>query len=103
MKYFDAHCHVQFDKFDSDRDEMVEKMRARRWYRVVYCDFETSRLAVEMADENTHLFASVAALHFNDNADEEFDMKAYRYLAEETLKGGRDRGVRARLFSHGAH
>jgi TatD DNase family protein len=82
MKYFDAHCHVQFDKFDSDRDEVVAKMREREVGGVVVgCDLETSRLAVELAEKHEHLWASVG-LHPNDNATEEFNMDAYRELAK---------------------
>ena len=27
MKYFDAHCHVQFSQYDEDRDHILARMR----------------------------------------------------------------------------
>lgn len=81
-KYFDAHCHVQFDAFDNDQDELLEKMCEQEVGGVVVgCDFESSRKAIELVEGRENLFASVG-LHPNRVKDEGFDPQAYRILAE---------------------
>jgi TatD DNase family protein len=82
LKYFDAHCHVQFDQYDTDRDALIEKMTAEGVGGVVVgCDFESSRRAVELAEDNPHLYASVG-LHPNHEGNEAFDVAAYGRLAQ---------------------
>ncbi len=86
-RYVDAHCHVQFDAYASDHDDVIARMREREVAGVVVgCDLETSRKAIELAERHDHLFASVG-LHPNrdsdpDLADGPFDARAYRTLAE---------------------
>lgn len=80
-RYFDAHCHVQFDAFAADQAELVEKMKAEGVGGVVVgCDFESSRKAVELVQKHDNLWASVG-LHPNDNTQEQFDISNYRQLA----------------------
>jgi TatD DNase family protein len=78
--YLDAHCHVQFDAYDSDRDELIARMRERGVAGVVVgVDFASSKQAVELAETYEHLHASVG---LNPNrAGEMFDADAYRALA----------------------
>lgn len=80
IKYFDAHCHMQFGAFDADREGLIERMREHGVGGVVVgCDLEGSRQAVELAEAHEHLFASVG-LHPNHEPDEAFDAAAYRAL-----------------------
>src|SRR3989344_1935638 len=82
LKYFDAHCHVQFDAFDKDQNEIIEKMKEQEVAGIVVgCDFESSRKAVELAEQYEHLFASIG-LHPNRVEEEAFDIAIYRVLAE---------------------
>ncbi len=81
-RYFDAHCHIQFDPYDEDRDVLIEQMREQSVAGVVVgCDFESSRKAVELTEDNDHLYASVG-LHPNHEQDEEYDAVLYRVLAK---------------------
>ena len=81
MRYFDAHCHMQFEAYDADREELIEKMRERGVAGVVVgCDAESSKLAVELAEKHEHLYASVG-LHPNHESDEQYDISYYRILA----------------------
>ncbi len=83
MKYFDAHCHVQFDAYDADRAEVLERMKAAEvGGLVVGVDATTSRLAIELAANNPELWASVG-LHPNDTQDSEFDVAEFEELVRQ--------------------
>lgn len=74
VKYFDAHCHVQFDAYDKDQAEIVEKMKAEGVAGIVVgCDGESSLKAVELAEKYEHLYAAVG-LHPNRSSDEGFNL-----------------------------
>ena len=80
-RYFDAHCHVQFDQFDTDRNELLERMKEEGVGGIVVgCDLESSKKAVELAEKHEHLVASIG-LHPNREKDEWFDPAPYRELA----------------------
>lgn len=82
MKYFDAHCHVQFEQYDADRDELVDRMKEQGVAGIVVgCDFESSRKAVALAEAHEHLYAAVG-LHPNHEGDEQYDAALYRVLAK---------------------
>lgn len=80
VKYVDAHCHLQFEQYAQDREDIIARMREEGIAAVVVgTDAETSAGAVALADRHEHLFASVG-LHPN-HAAESFDEVAYRALA----------------------
>lgn len=81
-RYIDAHCHIQFEPYDTDREELIERMREQGVAGVVIgCDLESSRKAVALAEQHEHLYASVG-LHPNHAGEEVFDTTAYRELAQ---------------------
>jgi len=81
-RYIDAHCHLQFEQYDEDREEIIEQMREQGIAAIVVgCDLESSKKAVELAEKHEHLFASVG-LHPNHARDEVFDIVQYRALAQ---------------------
>lgn len=81
MRYFDAHCHIQFDPYDADRDALIERMRVEEvGGMVVGVDLESSKKAIALADAHEHLYASVG-LHPNHEQDEWFELDTYRPLA----------------------
>lgn len=80
-RYFDAHCHIQFDQYDTDRDPLIEQMKERGVAGVVVgCDIDSSRKAVALAEAHEHLYASIG-LHPNHESDEWFESATYRELA----------------------
>ncbi|HVW71819.1 MAG TPA: TatD family hydrolase [Candidatus Paceibacterota bacterium] len=80
MKYFDAHCHIQFDAFDADREAIAAKMQeAGIGGLVVGCDAASSRAATEFVQKRDGFWAAVGQ-HPNDNHAEEFDEHLYRNL-----------------------
>jgi TatD DNase family protein len=83
MKYFDAHCHVQFPHYDEDRLVLLESMReAEVGGLVVGVNLESSRKAIELVQGSDTLWASVG-LHPNsaDVIASAVDFDAYRELA----------------------
>ena len=65
MKYFDAHCHIQFPHYDADRAELIQSMeRARVGGIVVGTELESSKKAIELVQGKEDLYASVG-LHPN--------------------------------------
>lgn len=82
MRYFDAHCHIQFDQFDDDRQGVLASMqREEVGGLVVGCDFESSKRAVALAEKHDFLWASIG-LHPNRESNEMFDAAAFRELAQ---------------------
>lgn len=80
LKYFDIHSHIQFPEFDADREEVVGRMKENGVFSVVVgTDLKTSKAAVNLAQKNENLFASVG-LHPNDAISENFDDNTYREL-----------------------
>ena len=81
MKYFDAHCHVQFDMFDADREELFAQMAADEVGGIIVgVDKKSSESAVAMVENRPDFYASVG-LHPNDTPEEIFDEVAFRTLA----------------------
>lgn len=81
-QYIDAHCHLQFDQYDTDREALIEQMREQGVAGVVVgCDIDSSCKAVALAERYEHLYASVG-LHPNHATEEFFDTDAYRELAQ---------------------
>ncbi|MFC1775346.1 TatD family hydrolase [Patescibacteria group bacterium] len=84
LKFIDIHSHLQFPQFDSDREEVIEKMKNSGVGAIVVgTDFESSKKAVELANNHENLWASVG-LHPNDNTTEIFNFDAYKKLAENS-------------------
>lgn len=82
MKYFDAHCHVQFGQFDTDREELIERMQEEGVGGIVVgCDLDSSRKAVALAEAHPHLWASIG-VHPNHESDEWYKAEDYIELAK---------------------
>jgi TatD DNase family protein len=82
IKYFDVHCHIQFDPYDTDREELIARMRETEVAGIVVgVDLESSKKAIALAEKHEHLFASVG-LHPNYVQKETFDTESFRMLAQ---------------------
>lgn len=83
MRYFDAHCHIQFDGYDEDRDALISRMRDEEvGSLVVGVDMASSKKAVALAQSHGHLYASIG-LHPNTAGVQEFDVQEFETLAED--------------------
>lgn len=78
-RYVDAHCHVQFNQYDPDRDALIAKMREEEVAGVVVgCDAGSSTSAVALAEAHPHLYAAVG---HHPNHTEPYDEQTIRDLA----------------------
>jgi len=84
VRHIDAHCHLQFAQYDEDRDALAKQMQEEGIMSIaVGCDLESSKKAVELAEQYEHIYASIG-LHPNHESDEWFDAKNYRELASSS-------------------
>ncbi len=59
-KYIDAHCHLQFEDYDRDREEEIRKTAAEETAAIVVgVDSASSAEAVALAKNHEHIFACV--------------------------------------------
>lgn len=80
MKYFDAHCHVQFDPYDADRADVIRTMQEKEvGGMVVGVDLDSSVKALRLV-ENLPGFYAAAGLHPNAVLEERFDMDSFRAI-----------------------
>jgi TatD DNase family protein len=81
MKYFDAHCHIQFPMFDEDREALALRMEQEAFGGVVVgVDRTSSEQAVALAQTHPHLWAAVG-LHPNYTEKQAFEVDAFKLLA----------------------
>jgi len=82
VRYIDAHCHLQFEQFAQDRDEVIERMRVEGIAAIVVgCDLESSKQAVALSEKNENLYAAIG-LHPDHGDEKSFDIERYRVLAK---------------------
>ena len=85
MEWFDSHCHVDEEKFDEDREEVLLRMREAgvTRYAVVGSDRATSLRAAEFAAAHAGAVA-VAGTHPHEAKDfQDADAELYRELFRE--------------------
>jgi TatD DNase family protein len=82
VKYVDAHCHLQFEQYAQDREDIIARMREEGIAAIVIgTDIETSKQALALAEAHEHLFASVG-MHPSYAGGGQTDLEPYRMLAE---------------------
>lgn len=80
MRYLDAHAHVQFPPYDTDREEVLARMKEEGVGAVVVgVDKSSSERAIELVEGTDDLYASVG-LHPN-LAGQGFDSEEWKALA----------------------
>jgi len=79
----DTHSHLNFKAFNKDRDEVIKRsLENNVWLINASSTFDTSKLAIEIAEKHQEgVYASVG-LHPIHVKDEEFDVEKYRELAK---------------------
>lgn len=69
-EYFDIHSHLESSKFDSDREEVISRMKDEGVFTItVGTDLENSKKAVRVAEQYENIFASIG-LHPNDTIED---------------------------------
>ena len=61
MRLIDTHCHINFDSYDGDRDEVIVRAGEAGVTRIINpaVDLETSNAALNMATQYPGMFAAV--------------------------------------------
>lgn len=81
LRYFDVHSHIHEHEYDSDRAEVIARMREAGVQTItVGTHLKSSEAAVLLAEKEEGVFATIG-LHPTDTNDS-FDEKEYRSLAE---------------------
>ena len=70
LTIIDTHCHLDFDSYDDDRDEVVERARSAGVSTIIVpaLDLENSRTILELTGQYQGLFAAVG-VHPNSSSD----------------------------------
>ncbi|MDO8492774.1 MAG: TatD family hydrolase [bacterium] len=80
MKFFDAHSHLHGKEYDTDREEVIARMKEVGVITItVGTDLESSKKAVELAERHEGIYATTG-VHPTDTK-EIFDEKNYEELA----------------------
>ncbi|KKP33119.1 MAG: hypothetical protein A2312_03770 [Candidatus Staskawiczbacteria bacterium RIFOXYB2_FULL_32_9] len=100
----DTHSHLNFKAYDSDRDEVIKRTQENEIICIdVGTKYETSKNAVELAEQNENIFASIGLHPIHIKTDllrlrmdeseggfeplgEEFDKSKYLELAKSSKK-----------------
>ena len=83
FNYFDIHSHLNLPPLFELRAEILTRMREKEIGTItVGTDYETSKLAVKIADENPDICFATVGLHPTDNSSEIFDYEKYLELAK---------------------
>lgn len=82
FKYIDIHSHLNLSQFDSDREEVIQKLKDENIVTItVGADYKSSVLAIELANKHDNLYACVG-LHPIDVLIEEFNYNDMLILAK---------------------
>lgn len=74
FEYFDIHSHLYFKDYDKDREHEIEKIKKAKIGTItIGTNFETSKIAVEMAEKHNNLFACVGQHPGDLKSDSVFD------------------------------
>ena len=70
MKLFDTHAHLDDERFDEDREVLIEKLKEENVSLVVNpgADMKTSRAAIKLAEKYDFIYAAVG-IHPHDVKD----------------------------------
>ncbi len=84
---FDTHAHLNFAAFSKNRDKIIKNCQKNNvWLINVGINYETSRKAVEIAEESSQGIYAAIGLHPQEILEERFDFEKYKNLAISSKK-----------------
>ena len=79
-KYFDVHSHLNTKDYFLDLEEAVKRLKEMETHTIVVgVDYESSKVAVELAEKYEEIYASIG-VHPVDNRSEHYDISKYEKL-----------------------
>lgn len=77
----DTHCHLDFNKFDEDRESVIQRAIESGLERILIpgLDLESSQAAIELAELYPHIYAAVG---FHPTDLDKFSEKAFEEVKE---------------------
>ena len=87
MKLFDSHCHLDDEKFNEDREELIPKLHEEGVDKLVSAGYslEGSKNAIELAKKYDFIYATIG-ISPNDIPDTEDELKKQLKELEELYK-----------------
>ncbi len=83
FSYFDVHSHLNLSPLLENKDEIINTLRQQGVGTItVGVDYETSKIALDMANENSDILWATVGQHPNDNPEEVFDYEKYLELSK---------------------
>jgi TatD DNase family protein len=74
-KYFDIHSHLYFPDYDSDRQDVIDRMNKSDIGTItIGTNIETSKKAIETTVNNQNIYATVGLHPADEHSDEYFDI-----------------------------
>ena len=89
MEYIDTHSHIYFDDYDTDRDEVLTRMRDQHVTTIaVGTGLDTSKRALALVEQESDVvLGATIGLHPTSVGDEQFDISNYEALLSDTVVG----------------
>lgn len=79
-KYFDIHSHLNFPDYGPELSEVINRLKETDTYTItVGTDFESSKKAVELAEEYENIYACIG-IHPVDDSTQEWDEEKFESL-----------------------
>lgn len=79
-KYFDVHSHLNAPQYNSDRDEVVARLKESGTRTIIIgTDLESSKVAVDLAEKYEEIYACIG-IHPVDNPSEQFRVSDFELL-----------------------
>jgi TatD DNase family protein len=87
MTLTDTHCHLDFNKFDEDRDAVIHRALEAGVTRMLIpaLDLESAQMAIQLARAHPNIFAAVG---FHPTDAEKWDGSSYENLKRLALESG---------------
>jgi len=84
MKYFDTHCHLDFEQFDKDRDEVIKRAKENNVEYIlnVGTDIESSKKVIEISEKYDFIYSSVGIHPLNVSEYNIQDLKEIEKLVK---------------------
>jgi TatD DNase family protein len=80
MKYIDIHSHLNLPEYDNDREEVIERLRETQTATIVVgTDFETSKIALQLAETHDDIYACIG-VHPVDDIAKVFELEKFETL-----------------------